>query len=138
MIKGINHITFSVSNLEKSIYFYEEILKGKLLMKGNTSAYIDIAGVWIALNLERNIVRSEVNPSYSHIAFTISETDFKFWEQRLLKENVNILEGRTRSKEDKLSIYFTDPDGHRLELHTGTLDDRLKYYKEKKEHIEIF
>lgn len=32
-------------------------------MKGNTSTYIDIAGMWIALNLEQDIVRREVNLS---------------------------------------------------------------------------
>ncbi|MGV2874855.1 metallothiol transferase FosB [Macrococcus capreoli] len=138
MINAINHITFSVANLERSIYFYQNILEGKLLMKGRTSAYLDIGGMWIALNVETDVQRFEINPTYTHIAFSIDEQDFSYWKEKFEKENVNLLESRARSKEDKLSIYFTDPDGHRLELHTGTLEDRLQYYKEQKPHIKIY
>ncbi|MGK0554826.1 metallothiol transferase FosB [Macrococcus capreoli] len=138
MINAINHITFSVANLERSIYFYQNILEGKLLMKGRTSAYLDIGGMWIALNVETDVQRFEINPTYTHIAFSIDEQDFSYWKEKFEKGNVNLLESRARSKEDKLSIYFTDPDGHRLELHTGTIEDRLQYYKEQKPHIKIY
>ena len=57
MINGINHITFAVSDLEKSIIFYSELLGLKL-------------------------------------------------------------------------IHFLDPDGHKLELHYNSIEDRLKWAKE--------
>ncbi|GAF11508.1 fosfomycin resistance protein FosB [Bacillus sp. JCM 19046] len=134
----INHITFSVSNLEKSIAFYQEIFNASLLVKGEKMAYFDLDGLWLALNVETDIERSEVNESYTHIAFTITEEELSAMTEKLNKLGVNILDGRARSKEDKRSIYFTDLDGHRFEFHTGTLQERLTYYQNEKKHLDFY
>ena len=56
-----------------------------------------------------------------------------------LKENqVNILKGRPRDIKDKKSYIFTDLDGHKIELHTGTLKDRMEYYKCEKTHMQFY
>lgn len=41
MIQGINHLLFSVSDLEKSIGFYQSVFGAKLLVKGKSTAYFD-------------------------------------------------------------------------------------------------
>ncbi|USK31905.1 FosM family fosfomycin resistance protein [Bacillus sp. F19] len=137
-IKGLNHFLFSVANLEHSIEFYQHVFDAKLLVKGRSTAYFDLNGMWLALNVEKNISRSEQNQSYTHIAFSIDEADFDKMCDRLEKLNVNILSGRSRDEKDKKSIYFTDPDGHKFEFHTGTLEDRLAYYRQEKKHMEFF
>lgn len=138
MIKSINHICYSVSNLDNSIRFYKDILCGELLVSGKTTAYLDIGGLWVALNEEKDIPRNEIQYSYTHTAFAIEESEYNSWHQWLKKNNVNILEGRTRNLRDKQSIYFTDPDGHKLELHTGTLENRMNYYKDTKPHMVFY
>ncbi|MEB2492186.1 FosM family fosfomycin resistance protein [Peribacillus frigoritolerans] len=137
-IKGLNHFLFSVSDLDSSIEFYQKVFDAKLLVKGRTTGYFDLNGMWIALNEEKDIPRNEISQSYTHIAFSIEEADFMNMYEKLIGLNVNILSGRPRDEKDKKSIYFTDPDGHKFEFHTGTLQNRIDYYKQEKAHMEFF
>ncbi len=138
LIKGLNHFLFSVTDLENSINFYRKVFEAKLLVKGRETAYFDLNGMWLALNVEKDIPRNEIHHSYTHIAFSIEEAEFDKIYDRLKELNVNIVSSRPRDKRDKKSIYFTDPDGHKFEFHTGTLKDRVDYYKQEKTHMEFF
>jgi metallothiol transferase len=137
-IRSINHFLFSVTDLEKSIQFYQNVFDAKLLVKGRSLAYFDLNGIWLALNVEKDIPRNDIQYSYTHMAFTVEDEDFDAFVNKLEQLGVHILPGRSRDEQDKRSVYFTDPDGYKFEFHTGTLEDRLSYYKKEKSHMQFF
>ncbi|MWV43266.1 metallothiol transferase FosB [Paenibacillus sp. HJL G12] len=136
-IQGVNHFCFSVADLDRSILFYESVFGAKLLVKGRKLAYFDLDGLWIALNQE-DVEREPMPKTYTHIAFSVAEEEFDPWVLRLKYFEVNILPGRERDERDKRSVYFLDPDGHKFELHTGTLQDRMDYYAADKDHMTFY
>lgn len=138
-LHGVNHLAFSVTDLEKSIDFYSQVFDAKLMLKGERLAYLDLEGHWIVLNLQERIPRNEITHSYTHAAFTVDDAVF---DQMLEKLDglglVELLEGRPRDEREGRSLYFIDPDGHKFEFHTGNLYDRLEYYKETRKDFDYF
>ncbi len=131
-IGGLNHITFSVSDLNRSVAFYRNVFGTLPLFLDERTAYFDIGGMWLALNVQADIPRQEVKQSYTHLAFTIDAADIGLMEQRLEHLGVEQRLGRVRSKGEGRSLYFADPDGHLLEFHTGDLASRLQAYHDAK------
>jgi len=66
--------------------------------------------------------------TYNHVAFKIAEDDYDDYLRRVQKLGLSLLDGRSRVSGEGQSIYFYDCDNHMFELHTGTLEGRLKRY----------
>jgi len=136
-IKGLNHITFAVENIERSIEFYKTVLNAKLLAKGIGLAYFDVAGIWIALNAEKSIPGIERERTYTHVSFSMSEEDQVKFMEHLEVKDIKYERGRSRNPREGQSVYVRDYDGHLLEFHNKTRKDRLDYYKEERSDIDI-
>ncbi|SCY55220.1 Catechol 2,3-dioxygenase [Alkaliphilus peptidifermentans DSM 18978] len=126
MINGINHITFAVSDLEKSVEFYVNLLGLRLVGKWDKGAYLLAGNQWVALNID-NAAVLETKSDYTHISFNVLSTDFQKMKDKL--ESVGVKSFKENSSEGD-SFYFLDPDGHKLELHYNTIEDRLKWARE--------
>ncbi|MDB7371535.1 hypothetical protein PNA55_06660, partial [Enterococcus faecium] len=66
--------------------------------------------------------------TYNHIAFKIDEQDIDSFVSKIQMLGLTVEPGRSRVKDEASSIYFYDYDNHLFELHTGTLQERLKSY----------
>lgn len=132
MINGINHITFAVSDLEKSVDFYVNILGLRLVGKWDKGAYLLAGNQWVALNIDDAVVL-ERKSDCTHISFNVLSTDFQKMKDKLKSAGVKSFKKNSSEGE---SFYFLDPDGHKLELHYNTIEDRLEW--EKKSNWSTF
>jgi hypothetical protein len=66
-------------------------------------------------------VRAGPLPEYSHVALNVGAGELPALADRLLVTGVV----RWQEAERSDSFYFLDPDGHKLELHSGDLNGRL-------------
>lgn len=127
MISGINHLTLSVSDLERSFTFYTELLGLKPVAKWLRGAYLTAGDDWVCLTLDEQ-TREGPSPEYTHFAFSVDESSFTDFAEIIREGGLSIW------KEDESegdSLYFLDPDGHKLEIHTGDLASRLNSLRQQ-------
>ncbi len=135
MIEGISHITFIVRNLEAMGRIIVEVLGGEEVYTSGEETFsvsrekfFVAGGVWIAI-MEGDCLLSR---SYSHVAFKISESEFDRAVLAMSRLGLEVKPPRPRVEGEGRSVYFYDHDNHLFELHTGTLDERLRRYAEGK------
>lgn len=136
-IGQINHITFAVYDLEKSIDFYQKIFGDCLVAKSDALAYFDVNGTWFALNKEANIPSHDRERTYTHIAFTLAKSDQLLLMKQLEASGIAYTRGRDRCIGEGSSLYVRDLDGHLIEFHDKSLHDRLSYYEMNREDIKV-
>lgn len=131
MISGISHITFLVNDLEKSsslfrfVFDAQEIYSsdGKNFSLSDEKFFL-VAGTWIAL-----MKGPPRDRSYQHVAFQVELEDIPIYRKRIEELGLEILPGRSRFKQEGESLYFYDYDNHLFELISGSLEERLDFYK---------
>ncbi|EOQ66100.1 fosfomycin resistance glutathione transferase FosLL [Acinetobacter pittii] len=121
-LSGLNHLTISVENVDRSFSFYKDVLGFTPRAKWNKGAYLSLGELWLCLSLDEVSISSD----YTHYCFSISEDDIDEFRQKI--KLMNIHEWKNNQSEGE-SIYFLDPDGHKLEVHVGTLSSRLQSCK---------
>ncbi len=127
MITSLNHITLSVRNLSESFAFYREVLGFRPLMKTKKSAYFLAGDLWFCIE-EDPAVREKELPEYTHLAFSVEQKNLSLIREKLEKADVRFFK---ENKSEGDSLYFLDPNGHKLEIHVGDWKSRIEYYKKK-------
>jgi catechol 2,3-dioxygenase-like lactoylglutathione lyase family enzyme len=135
MIKGLSHMTFIVADLDAMENLLTTVLDARKIYDSGDDTFslskerfFDIGGLWIAT------MQGETLPekTYNHVAFQISDSDYDMYLGRIKSLDLELREGRARVQGEGRSIYFYDYDNHMFELHSGTLEERLKRYAQTK------
>jgi len=122
MITGFNHVTLAVSDVDVSFAFYTEVLDLRPVARWRKGAHLRAGSDWLCLALD-DAARGEPLPEYTHLAFTVSEGSYTVMEQRLKETGVAFWQ---RNHSEGESLYFLDPDGHKLEIHASDLNARVR------------
>ncbi len=135
MIEGLSHITFIVSDLDKMEKLLTEVFDARKIYDSGDETFslskerfFDIGGVWVA-TMEGEALPDQ---TYNHVAFKMSPGEYEDRLQRIRALGLKVREGRSRVEGEGHSIYFYDYDNHMFELHSGTLEERLRRYDEEK------
>lgn len=121
MITGINHVTLAVSDLERSFDFYVTVVGLTPVAKWARGAYLEAGNDWICLSLD---TQTQPGPraDYTHLAFSVDPMAFETCADAIGQHKATVWKD---NKSEGESLYFLDPDGHKLEIHSGDLASRL-------------
>lgn len=132
-VEGVSHITFIVRDLGKMGRLIVGALGGKEVYSSGDDTFsvsrekfFVLGGQWIAA-MEGEPVTER---SYNHVAFKVADNDLPKYRKAIEALGLEVKPPRPRVKGEGHSLYFYDFDGHLFELHSGTLEERLKRYDE--------
>ncbi|EME8082290.1 FosX/FosE/FosI family fosfomycin resistance hydrolase [Enterococcus faecium] len=128
----ISHITLIVKDLNKTSVLLNTLFDAKEIYDSQQkkfSLYPEkfflVKDLWIAVMQNSS---NKLPKTYNHIAFKIDEQDIDSFVSKIQMLGLTVEPARSRVKGEASSIYFYDYDNHLFELHTGTLQERLKSY----------
>ncbi len=87
-------------------------------------AYLECCSLWLCLSRD-DLVRTSPHADYTHIAFSVDNDGFAEMSERI-KANCTVWKD---NRSAGASTYFLDPDGHKLEIHVGSIEIRLDHYR---------
>jgi catechol 2,3-dioxygenase-like lactoylglutathione lyase family enzyme len=139
MVQALSHITLIVRDLDRMEQILTGVLKARKIYDSGAQTF--------SLSKERFFLVGEEHPvwiaimegeglafrSYNHIAFKIRDSEIEACLAAIAELGLELKDGRSRVLGEGQSIYFYDDDNHMFELHTGTLEERLKRYAEGNE-----
>ncbi len=126
-IQGIDHVVLRVRDLEGAVDFYRRVLGcpverrqdavGMVQMRAGRSL-IDLVAVDGTLGRRGGAAPGRDGHNMDHLCLTLSDFDADAVRSQLESHGVDVGEigSRYGAGGEGLSLYFTDPEGNRLEL----------------------
>lgn len=124
-LEGIDHVAMSVNDIERSAKWYADVLgfeKRFVNQWGGVPTFIGLGKTAIALFPARGPSSSKPPAPEPirmlHLAFRADRKNFEAAQQELKRREIRF---SFEDHEIAHSIYFIDPDGHKLEITTYDL-----------------
>ena len=120
-VSSIDHIVLTITDLEKTIRFYESVLGMKVVHFGEDRVALKFGNQKINLHEKGKEFEPKANhptPGSADLCFLTTMEIIKA-KSFILQQGVGIIEGpveRTGATGSLLSIYFRDPDNNLIEL----------------------
>ena len=131
MISGLSHVTFITRDLEVFSRIIIDVLGGEENYDSGEKQFslsrekFFIAGdLWIAVMVGESLP----SRTYNHIAFKTDDAGLEHARAAVARLGLETKPPRQRIAGEGQSLYFYTHDNHLIELHTGTLEERLRRY----------
>jgi len=113
-VTGIDHVVFHVKDLARSRKFYTEFLGMEVEHESSWQVFLRCGSQGVALFQARNGAEIHAGDEVNHMALRLKSGEYEKVKAVLEEAGIKV-SGR---KGDPRCIYFSDPDGHRLQLLT--------------------
>ena len=141
-LKGVDHLALVVTDLERSVKFYQEVFDGEVgRSRGQSekdkaaqrSKHTLVKVGNFAFDLFEMIPGDapKTDTRHLHFAFEIDPADLDYVQKQLTQLKIPFDGPKGHGGGTGLSIYFRDPDGYQLEA-TAKFDDPAAYEAEIK------
>ncbi|TMA07054.1 MAG: hypothetical protein E6J89_17125 [Deltaproteobacteria bacterium] len=132
-LKGVDHLAFVVSDLERSVKFYQEVFDGEVGRSrglsekdkaANRSRHTLVKAGNFGFDLFQMVPGDppKTDTRHLHFAFEIDPSDLDKVQEQLKRLGVAYDGPKGHGGGSGLSIYFKDPDGYQLEVTAKFLD----------------
>lgn len=139
MIQGISHVTFIAQDIEKTARLLVSVLgaqevydSGEKTFSLSCEKFFLLGGTWVVVMQGP----PSVERTYRHVAFHVSGPLARY-AQALKAMGIEPFPGRARVEGEGDSLYFYDFDNQLIELHTGTLSERLNAYRDQRSSGDV-
>ena len=109
---GIDHVVLWVNDLERSKGFYLDLLGMSVAQENDWQCFMWCGQQQVALFHKRQGIEVRSGTELNHMALAMEPSTYEAVKERLEAEGIEVI-GRTG---DPTCVYFSDPDGHRLQL----------------------
>ena len=123
-VKSMNHVTVFVPNVQKSVDFYQGLFGMPILTRQDAGINLSTGTGFYGIYPAQNAATGSIN----HVCFGMENFDADAVLKQLIDRGIK---GNIRLRGDTKELYFTDPDGIRVQLQdvkyiggTGVLGDK--------------